>query len=164
MMAKHKKAANINVPMCLAGVLFCLTLFSFYMCGGLYAKYTSVGSEEDSARVARFDVSEDGVYFSEDLMIETVPGDVKRTITVVNNSEVAVACTVTIENATQNIPYIFSINGSTPVKDKCSVVCYLEPNSTRNIAIVATWSEEDALKYMGMVDLIKLALKAEQID
>ena len=150
--------------MCIASCLFCLTLFSFYLCGGLYARYTTSDSGEDAARVARFDVSEDGAYFSENLLIETVPGRVEREIVVTNNSEVAVAYTVTIKNTTKNIPYSFSVDGSVPMPNECTVTCYLKPNSTESISIVAEWAEEGALKYMGMVDLITLTISAQQVD
>ena len=163
-MAKHKKTAKVNIPMCIASCLFCLTLFSFYLCGGLYARYTTSDSGEDAARVARFDVSEDGAYFSENLLIETVPGSVEREIVVTNNSEVAVAYTVTIKNTTKNIPYSFSVDGSEPMPNECTVTCYLKPNSTESISIVAEWAEEGALKYMGMVDLITLTISAQQVD
>ena len=163
-MAKHKKTAKVNIPMCIASCLFCLTLFSFYLCGGLYARYTTSDSGEDAARVARFDVSEDGAYFSENLLIETAPGSVEREIVVTNNSEVAVAYTVTIKNTTKNIPYSFSVDGSEPMPNECTVTCYLKPNSTENISIVAEWAEEGALKYMGMVDLITLTISAQQVD
>lgn len=162
-MVTHHKT-KMNIPMCLAAILFCLTLFSFYLCGGLYARYTTSDSGEDAARVARFDVSEDGAYFSENLLIETVPGRVEREIVVTNNSEVAVAYTVTIKNTTKNIPYSFSVDGSEPMPNECTVTCYLKPNSTESISIVAEWAEEGALKYMGMVDLITLTISAQQVD
>ena len=162
-MVTHHKT-KMNIPMCLAAILLCLTLFSFYLCGGLYARYTTSDSGEDAARVARFDVSEDGAYFSENLLIETVPGRVEREIVVTNNSEVAVAYTVTIKNTTKNIPYSFSVDGSEPMPNECTVTCYLKPNSTESISIVAEWAEEGALKYMGMVDLITLTISAQQVD
>jgi len=162
-MVTHHKT-KMNIPMCLAAILLCLTLFSFYLCGGLYARYTTSDSGEDAARVARFDVSEDGAYFSKNLLIETVPGSVEREIVVTNNSEVAVAYTVTIKNTTKNIPYSFSVDDSEPMLNECSVTCYLKPNSTERISIVAEWAEEGALKYMGMVDLITLTISAQQVD
>ena len=155
---------KMNIPMCLAAILLCLTLFSFYLCGGLYARYTTSDSGEDAARVARFDVSEDGAYFSKNLLIETAPGRVEREIVVTNNSEVAVAYTVTIKNTTKNIPYSFSVDDSEPMLNECSVTCYLKPNSTERISIVTEWAEEGALKYMGMVDLITLTISAQQVD
>ena len=162
-MVTHHKT-KMNIPMCLAAILLCLTLFSFYLCGGLYARYTTSDSGEDAARVARFDVSEDGAYFSKNLLIETAPGRVEREIVVTNNSEVAVAYTVTIKNTTKNIPYSFSVDDSEPMPNECSVTCYLKPNSTEGISIVAEWAEEGALKYMGMVDLITLTISAQQVD
>ena len=164
-MVRHHKT-KMNIPMCLAAILLCLTLFSCHLCGGLYAKYSATGYGEDAARVAKFDVSEDGAYFSENIIIDEVaPGSEEREIIVTNNSEVAVACVVTIKNKTQNIPYSFSIDGSTLSMHECSVTCNLEPNSKDNkIEIVIEWEEEGALKYMGMVDLIELTISAEHVD
>lgn len=52
-MHKHN-APKINIPICVAAVLFCLTLFSIHFMSGFYAKYTSRASGEDSARVIKF--------------------------------------------------------------------------------------------------------------
>ena len=49
-----RKTAVRNVPMCIACVLFCLTLISIRLTSGLYAKYVSTGSGSDSARVISF--------------------------------------------------------------------------------------------------------------
>lgn len=38
-------------------VLLCLVLFSTYLTGGLYARYTTSASGSDSARVARFEIT-----------------------------------------------------------------------------------------------------------
>lgn len=88
-MANSRKKEKVNVPMCLACVLFCLTLFSMHFTGGLYAKYTAKGNGGDSARVAAFNVVTTG---NGDLHIHCdAPEDGnKYTITVTNNSEVAV--------------------------------------------------------------------------
>ena len=48
--AKVKK----NIPLRLAAVLLCLTLFSVYLTAGLFARYTVSGSGADTARVAGF--------------------------------------------------------------------------------------------------------------
>ena len=53
-MARSNRRSHLNIPMCLASVLFCLTMVSVYMVSGLYARYTTSGSSEDSARVIRF--------------------------------------------------------------------------------------------------------------
>ena len=57
------------------------------------------------------------------------------------------------------------MNGETAlIKDKCSVVCYLEPDSDKLITLAADWNPEGALQYAGMVDLIKLTIVAQQAD
>ena len=53
-MAKHSKTAKVNIPMCIASFLFCLTLISVHLMSGLYAKYISSGSGRDSAKVITF--------------------------------------------------------------------------------------------------------------
>ena len=94
-MAKYKKA-QINIPMCLAAVLLCLTMFSLHFTGGLYAKYIVRDSGEDSARVAAFDVKVIGD--SDDLVVEldNSGSDNVYEITVNNLSEVAVAYDISV--------------------------------------------------------------------
>lgn len=53
-MAKYLKKPKMNIPMCIAGVLFCLTALSAYLVSGLYASYTTAGTGSDAARVIRF--------------------------------------------------------------------------------------------------------------
>ena len=53
-MAKHQKSGKFNLPMCMAAALFCLTLISLHLTSGLYAKYVSTASGDDSARVVTF--------------------------------------------------------------------------------------------------------------
>lgn len=52
--AKHMKKSRMNIPMCLAFVLFCLTLFSMHFTNGLYARYVVSDSGRDEARVVKF--------------------------------------------------------------------------------------------------------------
>ena len=162
-----KQSSKINIPICLACLLLCLTLFSLHFSGGLYAKYITKGSGGDGARVARFEITEENTEFTTALAIETIPGeDVTKQISVTNKSEVAVGYTITIKNRTKNIPFAFSVDGSSPALGQCSVTRYLEPNSTRAIIpIVAKWeSNESAVDYMGMVDLIDITIEATQVD
>ncbi len=53
-MAVRRAKAKMNIPMCAACVLFCLTLFSFYFTGGLFARYITNNEGNDSARVIKF--------------------------------------------------------------------------------------------------------------
>lgn len=48
------KKTGFNLPMCLAAVLFCLTLISVHFASGLYAKYISRGAAGSVARVISF--------------------------------------------------------------------------------------------------------------
>ena len=75
-MAKHNKTAKVNIPMCIATLLFCLTLVSVHFTSGLYAKYSVSDSGRDSARVISFGdltLSESGDFYENNsLMI--IPG------------------------------------------------------------------------------------------
>lgn len=53
-MANRAQQGKVNIPICLAGVLLCLTLFSMHFTGGLFARYVSRDSGSDSARVIQF--------------------------------------------------------------------------------------------------------------
>ncbi|MBR6806882.1 MAG: hypothetical protein IKM46_00735 [Clostridia bacterium] len=64
-----RQRAKMNIPMCAACVLLCLTLFSCYLCGGLFAKYTTSGAGDDSARVITFGdltLKEEGDFVEKD--------------------------------------------------------------------------------------------------
>lgn len=74
-MVRHRKT-KMNIPMCLAAILLCLTLISIHLTSGLYAKYISSASGNDSARVIKFGeltLAEEGDFYEENkLMI--IPG------------------------------------------------------------------------------------------
>lgn len=75
-MAKHKKTIKVNIPLCIAGVLFCLTLLSAHFTSGLYARYTASSTYGDSARVIRFGditIAESG-DFGDDRKMMIIPG------------------------------------------------------------------------------------------
>lgn len=52
--AKRNSRAKMNIPMCVACVLLCLTMFTTHLMSGLYARYVATGEGSDSARVATF--------------------------------------------------------------------------------------------------------------
>ncbi len=74
-MVRHHKT-KMNIPMCLAAILLCLTLISIHLTGGLYAKSTTSASGNDSARVIAFgdlSLTESGDFYDGNkLMI--IPG------------------------------------------------------------------------------------------
>lgn len=84
-MAKYlrKPPQNGNIAMRLAGILFCLTMLSIYMVGGLFARYTTSGQGGDSARVITFGaitLTETGDFYDQDKgLMWIVPGkDIKK--------------------------------------------------------------------------------------
>lgn len=92
-MAKYKRTAKINTPMCFALVLLCLTMISVHMTGGLYAKYITTASNGDSARVVGFDaltLTETGDFY-EDNKLMIIPGVdlTKKAMVTFAGSEVA---------------------------------------------------------------------------
>ena len=73
-MNKHK--SKFNIPMCLACVLFCLTLFSVHLMNGLFAKYSTSATGSDSARVITFGditITETGSFIKENTLA-IIPG------------------------------------------------------------------------------------------
>ncbi|MBR4020581.1 MAG: hypothetical protein IKI99_04640 [Firmicutes bacterium] len=87
-MEKRKREMKLNIPMCAACILLCLTLITTHMTGGLYAKYTASGAGSDSARVAKFNeitISETGDFGKNgDVKALILPGVNLRKKAVVN--------------------------------------------------------------------------------
>ena len=160
-MAKHKKSAKVNMPMCLASILFCFTLISINITSGLYARYVATSSGGDQARVAKFYITEDNTHFSEDMLISLAPGTIETTITVVNQSETAVNYTITVKNKTNNIPLQFRI-GNQLTDTRTYGLAPHSGEDTYTLQIV--WDEEGALEHMGKVDIVTITLDAVQID
>ena len=82
----------------IAAAMLCLVLLSFHMLSGLYARYTTSGKGEDTARVAKFDVQVVGDN-AKDISISSVTSSSSfYQFTIANNSEVAVkydlTCTI----------------------------------------------------------------------
>ena len=154
-----KNNRHSNWILRLAGILFCLTLFSVHLTSGLYARYTTSASGSDSARVARFDVQAEGeliTFISADIR----PGEtVEKTVEVTNNSEVAITYTVTAVNKFRNLPLAFTFQK----EGKQDLL--LEPGKNATFTLSIQWpGEQNQVSYSGKVDLIQLTLKAEQAD
>ena len=103
---------KINIPLLLAGILFCLTLISSSLTSNLIAKYSTSTTGGDSARVAKFDV-----ITTKDIdKIELVPGDRDSSgtykFTIKNNSEVVVKNSVIVENVPENVQVKFNNSAS----------------------------------------------------
>lgn len=123
-MAKHTKTAKVNIPMCIASLLFCLTLLSIHLTSGLYAKYISSASGGDSARVIKFGeltLTETGNFY-EDSKLMIIPGVDLQKKAVVNfkGSESAtyvfVEITPTGWSTTNNMTFSLLSNGKTAIQ------------------------------------------------
>lgn len=159
---KHPR--RVNIPMCLAGILFCLTMISIHFTSGLYAKYTTKYGSEDSARVAKFEVTEDKTSFHELLMIPLEPGTFPGTIQVENKSEVAINYVVTVKNVTKNIPLQFQVGEASATQDEHVSTNSIPANVGKSIVMNIIWPQEGSLQYIGMVDVIEITVEAVQID
>lgn len=96
----------------ISAVLLCLTLFSFYLLCGMYARYTSEGSGSDSARVAAFVFHVSSTPETNSIPIEQInkPGDKSTySITIKNNSSGATS------EVKESYTIAVSINGSMPL-------------------------------------------------
>lgn len=104
---------KINIPLFLAGILFCLTLISFNLTSNLIAKYNTTATGSDSARVAKFNVSTT-TSNSNQANIELSAGDSSSTgtytFTIANNSEVVVKNSVIVKNVPANVKV--TLNGT----------------------------------------------------
>lgn len=155
-------------------LLLCsLTLFSFWMLSHLYARYTTQMTGQDSARVAAFHVK-DGNDLQETYVLDPsiTDGDAQKiTVTVENNSEVAVRYTFSFE-ADGNLPLEITAGapeGITLQKEMAQNVWTVEKEAAVKWDETYTFTlsmekEEENYRYSGGVESIRLTVKAEQID
>ena len=166
-----KESPRSNWIWYLAGVLLCLTLVSVHLTSGLYARYCSTASGEDSARVARFNIEQTG-KLTEHIEVDVYPGysSQEYDIELKNGSEVAVAYTVSVERLTSNLPLTVTLTGGNAAGDGAGLVQAsgtMAANSgdaahyTLKIAW-ATTNNDDILSYE--IDAIRVTVAAEQID
>lgn len=123
-LAKHTKTAKVNIPMCIASFLFCLTLISIHLTSGLYAKYISSASGNDSARVIKFGeltITETGDFY-EDNKLMIIPGVdlIKKATVSFSGSESATYVFVEIMptgwSATDDVTFALLSNGKTAMQ------------------------------------------------
>ena len=155
-----------------AAVLLALVLLSSSVVTGRYARYVTTATYEDGARVARFNIVEDGRFVT-DMGGYVAPGITKDVVLIKNYSEVAVEFTITVKNVYQNLPLTFEIwDGDTKLpqtEGSDGTVSFTgtvgASQQERVLQLGTVWAPGDAnLKYCGRVDLIQLTVDAVQID
>lgn len=123
-MMNRQPKAKLNIPMCIACILLCLTLFSFHLCGGLYARYVASASGQDLARVVKFGdltFTETGDFY-EDNKLMIIPGvDLTKKVTVsFSGSESATYVFVEIMptgwSTADNVTFSFLSNSKTAMQ------------------------------------------------
>lgn len=174
-MRSSKTAYRKNNSSLVAGilsVLLCLTLISFWMLGNLYAKYTSQGAGEDSARVAVFSIT-DSNTLTKDFAI-ALDGVTTRDIqvTIHNKSEVAVRYKMEF-TSDGNLPLKITAsaaNGDTITKDENGEMIWTvdkaadgNRSTSDEYTFTVQLSDADYTNAGGVANLT-LAVTAEQID
>ena len=165
-------------------VLLCLVLCSTYMTGGLYARYTASAQGSDSARVAIFKITSEGIWEdSQEANVllsffdQTKLSD-SLTIKVSSESEVSVKCDVivTMPEGMANYDWLgLTLNGASPTSMSDNVFTFsnvdtFAPNSSEEREYTLTFSVKK--EYWGNPDNIQdvkngkvfITVRAEQID
>ncbi len=155
-------AARVNIPFCIAAVLLCLTLVSMHLTSGLFARYSASAEGHDSARVAKFDVNTGNEVITDTFLFDVAPNEevIYTSPSIHNKTEVSIKCTATAVNKTGNIPSLVFTPGE-PVT--------IAPNENGTCSMKVIWGVENddlesASDYAGMVDLIEVTIRVEQVD
>lgn len=164
-------------------ILLCLVLASFWMMCNIYAKYSTEASGSDGARVAKFNITEQG-NATQQIKVDLWPGEYKEyTVDVQNNSEVAIDYVMDIKNKYGNLPLdmqmldekqheITSKTVSIAAGDTQEHTYTLKigwPKSkssdlTQNASGNSSQTDLQSPDYAGKTDIIEITLKAIQKD
>lgn len=155
------KQLNIKTPLVfrLSLVLLCTLLITTNMTSGLYARYTTTATGSDSARVARFEFTDNSDTYVQTLIKEAstmFPGEtISVQAKVVNNGEVTLCYTIKVENLTENLP----------IEDAILASRTLSPGETAEVNIALSWpAEKNSVDYVGKTDVLRISVLAEQVD
>ena len=164
-------------------VLLCLVLASSWLLCNIYARYSSEASGSDSARVAKFEVTETGTLRSQ-IQDEFYPGFTKTyAVSVTNKSEVTIEYVMNVKNKYKNLPLQFQMldkNGNAITSDSTATQDYdlseraeipAEDAQEHTYQLEISWpigtSEGENSQdpdYAGKVDVIEITLEAIQKD
>lgn len=157
----------------LAAVLLSLVLITTGLVSGRYARYVTSARGSDSARVAKFTVTQSILQGETDLtqtipMPEIKPGEtVNIDILVRHDTEVAVCNTVEVDSVYDNLPLTISVQEKGTEKSGSSIftAVYGPGVFTKEYEAAITWVRgSNDLDYIGMVDLIIITVTSEQVD
>lgn len=142
-------------------VLLILVMMSTALAAGRFARYTSSASGSDTARVAKFSVTEEGTLLHA-FTVSMGPGDAPETgsVTVKNDSEVTIDYTISASMLYGFLPLQFTVDGaSVPFTGT------LASGDTATYKFKVSWpiSENDS-SYAGKVDCVNITLITAQKD
>ena len=164
-MAKRKRY-SVNIPMFIAGALFCLVIFSVHFTSGIYARYSTTAEGNDSARVASFGelkITETGDFDNEGKKAMLLPGvDLKKDVEVTfGKSEVATIVFVEVtvsRNWEVSLPAKdFSFKGNDiqwQIADGWNVLSEASAVGSKT-SVFVYYREVPANEGLGTVDVIK---------
>ena len=137
-------------------LVLALILSSYVLGTTFYARYVTTASGGDGARVARFSFDEDLSDQALDLSLLLSPGEHEDySITIENDGEVTLQCTVKIVNLTNNLP----------IDDQVITSEEIAMGETSTFDWRIEWPEGDnSVEFMGKLDVIRIIVTVEQVD
>ena len=162
-----KSNIRVNKPMLFATILLCLCIVSVYFMNGLYARYYTQVSGDDSARVAKFEIGANGTL-TDAFAVEISPSSpATKEIQVVNGSEVSVAYTITAQ-ILQSFPLQLAWDdGSTGETVTITNTISAGDSEPKNHTLKVTWPTDDDKNnylYSYELDYIIVTIDYVQVD
>lgn len=163
---KRRTTPKLNIMFSISMVFFVLVMISSYLTCGMYARYVSRATGSDSARVAKFEVTQSGQVFTETFSVSLDPTTTDASnaeILIQNKSEVTVRCEFTFET-TGNLPLdIYWTVGGNRVEEYV-----FSPNDTagKEFELCVTWGGDDGdnYQYHREIDSVTVVITSVQVD
>jgi len=163
---KHAKK-RVKLPMFVYVAYFLVATLVFT--GVTFSGYITVTAAEDTARVARFEISESGLQ-EHYITASIIPGEsAVQELKIQNKSEVAVEYTIKVEKLTDNLPVAFRIGETESEGNVFTYTQTLQPNETaeNTYTLELIWPDTPEARdpaYSRQVDLLKVTVSAVQKD
>lgn len=161
------------ILMRVVAVLLVLVMVSTSVVSGRYARYTTTVTGSDSARVARFKVTENTTLLNT-VSLYAIPGTTTVCpLEVENDSEVAIRYTVDVQhpntmknfNLSYTIREVYKTDSVTYAEEKAlPFEIEIAPNTTVILQLLAKWEGDVDPSFAGRVDAVSVTLKAVQVD
>lgn len=151
-------------------VLLCLVLTTFWLMCNMYAKYSAQASGNDSARVAKFNVTEEGTA-TQQIKADVYPGFSQTyNVSVTNASEVAISYSMDIQSKYENLPLEFKMLDSDDNEIASKSIDISATDHNEHIyKVQISWPTDTNNSatdpdYAGKMDVIEITLNAVQKD